>query len=98
MSSISSTELVQGQTASAPAVSVDRDRARRAARVLAFAAAVGLLVQFLFYESLLGINYPITVAVLVTAGWLARDPAAPRPPIRSAAAAEPLSRLLKAVC
>jgi hypothetical protein len=58
---------------------VDRDRARRAARVLVVAAGIGLLAQLLFIEALLGINYPITVIVLLAAGWMARDPAAPRP-------------------
>jgi hypothetical protein len=79
LSSISSTDLVQGELTAAPAVTVDRGRARRAARALAVAAGIGLLVQFLFVEALLGVNYSLTVAALLAAGWLARDPAASRP-------------------
>jgi hypothetical protein len=76
---MSSTELVREGLTAAPAVPVDRRLARRAARALALAAGIGLLVQFLFVEALFGVNYPITIAVLLAAGWVAREPSAPRP-------------------
>ena len=69
---MSGTELTTDGVAQAPRV-VDQALARRAAAILAAAAAIGLLVQLLFVESLLGINFPITIAVLLAAGWLARD-------------------------
>jgi hypothetical protein len=76
---MSSTELVREDLTAAPAVPIDRRLARRAARALALAAGIGLLIQFLFVEALFGVNYPITIAVLLAAGWVARDPSAPRP-------------------
>lgn len=75
---MSSTELLHEGMAPIERT-VDRALARRAARVLLVAAAIGLMAQFLFVEALLGINFPITIAVLLAAGWTARDPAAEGP-------------------
>ncbi|RPH36496.1 MAG: DUF4173 domain-containing protein [Chloroflexi bacterium] len=69
---MSSTELVTEGVAPVPRA-VDRALARRAARVLLVATAFGLLVQFLFIEALLGVNFPITIAALLLAGWAASD-------------------------
>lgn len=72
------TELATERVAQAPRV-VDRALARRAAAIVAVATGIGLLVQLLFVESLLGINFPITIGVLLVAGWFARDRSAPGP-------------------
>jgi hypothetical protein len=52
---------------------------RRSLQIAAWAAAIGLLAQLLFYDVGLGINFPIEIAALLLAGWAARDPARPRP-------------------
>jgi hypothetical protein len=54
------------------AVAVVRPRLRAAARVSAAALAIGLLGQLLFFGSLVGLNFPIVIAVLLGAAWLMR--------------------------
>ncbi len=44
-----------------------------AAIVLASAAIIGFAAQLLFFDTALGINLPIAVALLLAAGWLVRD-------------------------
>jgi hypothetical protein len=80
---MSSTELTREGLAPAPAI-VDQATARRAARVVLLGAGIGLLVQFLFVESLLGVNFPITIATLLVAGWVARSPSTPVPRLADA--------------
>lgn len=51
----------------------------RALPIAAAAATLGLLAQLLFFDAGWGINFPLAVAALLTAGWLAprRQPRAP---------------------
>ena len=80
---MSSTELL-GEGVAPVQRTVDRALARKAFGLLLVAAAFGLLVQFLFIESLLGVNFPITIAVLMVAGWFARDRTAAGPQLADA--------------
>lgn len=48
------------------------------------AVAIGLLGQWLFVDTALGVNAPIAVAVLLAAAWLLRPPQRPRPRVRDA--------------
>ena len=70
------------------------DQGRRAAILLLTAAAFGLLAQLLFYGVGLGLNVPVTIAVALTAGWLARPPTAPA--LRTADAWLPIAALILA--
>ena len=48
------------------------------------AVAIGLLAQWLFVDTALGVNAPIAVAALLAAAWLLRPSARPRPRVRDA--------------
>ncbi|MGH2456901.1 MAG: hypothetical protein ACRDHD_11680, partial [Candidatus Limnocylindria bacterium] len=52
----------------------------RVVPVLAAGAGIGLLVQLLFFDVGLGINFPIAIGAILAAGWLApaRAPRRPR--------------------
>jgi hypothetical protein len=43
---------------------------RRAGAIVLAAAAFGLLVQLLFFDTGLGINFPLAVAFLLAVAWL----------------------------
>jgi len=59
--------------------------ALRNARAIALAAiAFGLLVQWLFVDTAVGINVPIVVAAMLAAGWLLRPATRPLPRARDA--------------
>jgi hypothetical protein len=49
---------------------------RTAARALVLAIAAGFLAQLLFVDQLLGVNFPIWIAVVLAAGWFLRPRAA----------------------
>lgn len=55
---------------------------RRAGAIAAAAVAIGLLAQWLFVDTLLGINAPIALAALLAAAWLLRPASHPRPRVR----------------
>lgn len=61
----------------APVSTVTSEEGRRAALILAAAAAFGLLAQLLFVDVGIGINFPAIVAVVLVVGWLARARTAP---------------------
>ena len=65
--------VMAGPMASAPAI------IRATSGIGLVALALGLLAQFLFVDSALGINVPIATGALLAAGWLVRDPARPMP-------------------
>ena len=73
---------------------MSRDQGRRAAILLLTAAAFGLLAQLLLYGVGLGLNVPVTIAVALTAGWLARPSTAPA--LRTADAWLPIAALMLA--
>ena len=54
---------------------------RRAAVVLAVGAAIGLLVQLLFFAVPLGINLVVLIGALLAAGWLVRGAGARLDPV-----------------
>jgi hypothetical protein len=56
----------------------------RAAGIALAAFGIGLIIQLLFYGVGLGVNLPLAVAVLLSAGWIARPGERARPPLTDA--------------
>jgi hypothetical protein len=50
------------------------ERIRRAGRVVVIGAALGVVGQLLFYDTGLGVNFPIAILLLLGGGWSARRP------------------------
>lgn len=57
---------------------------RNAGAIAIAAVAIGLLAQWLFVDTLLGVNAPIGLAALLAAAWLVRPASRPRPRARDA--------------